>query len=87
MDRRCLRSPDDVKRHRLMRVATKAFHFEIVIARVERVTQCRGRLGRSLKAERRRIFVVLLKAAPIGHYDGPAPSLDIGSLILNDAPP
>ena len=29
MDRRCLRSPHDIERNGLMRVAAKAFHFEI----------------------------------------------------------
>jgi len=29
MDPRCLRSPHDVERHGLMRVAAEAFHFEI----------------------------------------------------------
>jgi hypothetical protein len=39
MDRRRLRSPHDVKRDRLVRVAAKAFHFEVAIARIERVTE------------------------------------------------
>ena len=51
MDRRCLRSPHDVEGNGLMRVAAEAFHFEIAIARVDRVTQ-RGRwLRRTLKAK------------------------------------
>jgi hypothetical protein len=51
MDRRCLRSPHDVEGNGLMRVATKAFHFEIAEPGVDRVTQ-RGRwLRRTLKAE------------------------------------
>src|SRR5258705_9577589 len=51
MNRRCLRSPHDVERYRLMRVAAKAFHFEIAEPRIDRVAQ-RGRwLRRTLKAE------------------------------------
>ena len=53
VDGRHLGTPDYVQRHRLMRVAAKAFDFEIEIARVERVTQCWRGLGRSLKAELR----------------------------------
>jgi len=34
-----------------------------------------------------RLFVVQLKPPSMNHYDGPAPSLDIGSLIRKDAPP
>ena len=34
-----------------MRVAAKAFHFEITIARIERITERRRGLRRSLKAE------------------------------------
>jgi hypothetical protein len=37
MDRRGLRSVHDVKRHRLVRVATKAFHFEIEVTSIEGV--------------------------------------------------
>ena len=33
MDRRCLRSPHDVEGNGLMRVAAKAFHFEIAQTR------------------------------------------------------
>jgi hypothetical protein len=51
VDWRGLGTPDDVKRHSLMRVAAKAFDFEIEIASVERVTQGWGRLGGSLKAK------------------------------------
>jgi hypothetical protein len=51
MDPRCLRSPHDVEVKGLMRVAAKAFHFEIAKPGVDRVTQ-RGRWSsRSLKAE------------------------------------
>jgi dodecin len=48
VDWRCLRSPHDVKRDGLMRVAAKAFHFEIAISRVDRVAQRRRWLRRSL---------------------------------------
>ena len=51
MDRRCLRSPHDVEGNGLVRVAAKAFHFEIAEPGIERVAE-RGRwLRRSLKAE------------------------------------
>ena len=51
MDRRCLRPAHDVQRHRLMRVAAQAFHFEIAKAGVDSITQ-RGRwLRRPLEAE------------------------------------
>jgi hypothetical protein len=51
MDWRGLRSAHDVQRHCLMRVAAKAFHFELAKTGVDRVAQ-RGRwLRRSLKAE------------------------------------
>ena len=32
-------------------------------------------------------FFGSVKGASVSHYDGAAPSLDKGSLILNDAPP
>ena len=51
MDRRCLRSPHDVEGNGLMRVAAKAFHFEIAKPGVDRVTQRRRWLRRTLKAE------------------------------------
>jgi hypothetical protein len=51
MDRRRLRSPHDVQRYGLMRVAAKAFHFEIAKPGVDRVTERRRWLRRSLKAE------------------------------------
>jgi hypothetical protein len=51
VDGRRLGAPNDVQRHRLMRIAAEAFDFEIEIASVQRVTQRRRRLGRSLKAE------------------------------------
>ena len=42
MDRRCLRSPHDVEGNGLMRVAAKAFHFEIAKPGVDRVAQRRS---------------------------------------------
>ena len=51
MDRRCLRAPHDVERDGLMRVAAKAFHFEIAKPRIERVAKRRRWLRRTLKAE------------------------------------
>jgi hypothetical protein len=39
MDRRRLRAPHDIERHRLVGVAAEATDFEIEVARVERVTQ------------------------------------------------
>jgi hypothetical protein len=51
MDRRRLRSPHDVQRDLLVRVAAKAFDFEIAVTGVESVAE-RGRwLRRSLKAQ------------------------------------
>jgi hypothetical protein len=51
VNRRCLRLPHDVQSYGLMRVAAKAFHFEIAIPGIERVTE-RGRwLRRTVKAE------------------------------------
>jgi len=43
--------PHDIQSDRLMRVAAKAFDFEVEISSVERVTERRRGLGRSLKAE------------------------------------
>jgi hypothetical protein len=51
VNRRCFGPPHDIQRHRLMRVAAKAFDFEIKITGVERVAERRRRLGRSPKAE------------------------------------
>ena len=51
MDWRRLRSPDDVQRHRLMRVAAQAFHFEVAVPGVNRIAQRRRRLRRPLEAE------------------------------------
>ena len=54
MDWRCLRSPHDAESNGLVSVAAKAFHFEIAIPGVERVTQRRRWLRRSLTTPRRR---------------------------------
>lgn len=46
-----LRTPHDVQRHGLMRIAAETFDFEIQISGVKRVTE-RGRwLGRAFEAE------------------------------------
>src|SRR6476659_610379 len=51
VNRRSLRSPHDVEGNGLMRVAAKAFHFEIAVSGIECVAE-RGRwLRRTLKAE------------------------------------
>ena len=42
MDRRCLRSPHDVEGNGLMRVAAKAFHFEISTTGIECVADRAG---------------------------------------------
>ena len=64
MDRRRLRSPHDVERDGLMRVAAKAFHFEIAEPGVDRVAQ-RGRwLRRTLKAKH--ALVPRLDGEPVG---------------------
>ena len=51
MNRRRFRSPHDVEGNCLMRVAAKAFHFEIAEPGVDRIAQRRRWLRRSLKAE------------------------------------
>ena len=64
MDRRCLRSPHDVERHGLVRVAAEAFYFEIAKPGVDGVAQ-RGRwLRRTLKAEH--ALVPRLDGEPVG---------------------
>src|ERR1700730_9258055 len=68
MDRRCLRSPHDVERNGLMRVAAKATDFEIAVPGVERVAQCRGWLRRTLKAED--ALVPRLTGEPVGFLTG-----------------
>ena len=47
VDRRVLRSPNDIKRDGLMGVAAEAPDLKIEVTRVERVTQGRGGLCRS----------------------------------------
>src|SRR5262245_39190526 len=51
MDGRRLRSSHDVEGNGLMRVAAKAFHFEIAVPGVDRVAQRRRWLRRTLKGE------------------------------------
>src|SRR6185436_2979393 len=51
MDRRRLRPPDDVQRDGLMSVAAETFDFEIMKARIQRVTESRGWLRRPLVAQ------------------------------------
>ena len=51
MDRRCLRSPDNIEGNGLVRVAAEAFHFEIAVSGIERIAERRRWLRRSLKAE------------------------------------
>src|SRR6516162_154255 len=51
MNGRCLWSPDDIERDRLVRVAAQASHFEIAKPGVDRVAQRRGWLRRTPKAE------------------------------------
>ena len=64
MDRRCLRSPHDVEGNGLVRVAAKAFHFEIAEPGVDRIAE-RGRwLRRTLKAEHP--LVPRLDGEPVG---------------------
>ena len=64
MNGRRLRSPHDVERDGLMRVAAKAFHFEIAEPGIERIAE-RGRwLRRSLKAEH--ALVPRLDGEPVG---------------------
>jgi hypothetical protein len=51
MDRGRFRPANDVERHRLVRLAAKAFDFEIGIAAVEGVTESRGGLRRPLESQ------------------------------------
>src|SRR6476660_1032864 len=51
VNRRCLRSPHDVERDGLVRVAAKTTDFKIAVPGIERVTQRRRRLRWSLVAE------------------------------------
>jgi len=68
MDRRRLRSPHDVERDGLVRVAAKAFDFEIAKPGVERVAERRRWLRRALKAEH--ALVPRLDGEPIGFPTG-----------------
>jgi hypothetical protein len=49
MDRRHLRSPHDVEGNGLVRVAAKAFHFEVAVPGIERVTERGLWLRRTLR--------------------------------------
>jgi hypothetical protein len=51
VDRCCLRSADHIERTGLVRVATEARQFEIEVARVQRVTQCRRGLRWTTEVE------------------------------------
>ena len=51
MDRCRLGPADDIQRNRLVRVAAEAANFEVAIPGVDRVTQRRGGLRRSLETE------------------------------------
>src|SRR6478736_6360225 len=64
MDRHCLWSPHDVEGNGLMRIAAKAADFEVDITGVQRVTQRRRRLRRTLKAEH--ALIPRLDGEPIG---------------------
>ena len=68
MDRRCLGSPHDVEGNGLVRVAAKAFHFEIVVTGIDRVAQCRRWLRRALEAEH--AFIPRLYSEPVGGFAG-----------------
>lgn len=68
VNRRRLRSPHDVERDGLMRVATQALHFEIAKACVDRVAERGGWLSRSLKAEH--ALVPRIDGEPVGSLPG-----------------
>lgn len=51
MDRRCLRSANDIERNRLVGVAPETTNLKIAVAGVQRVAQHGGRLRRPLAAE------------------------------------
>ncbi len=55
VNRRCLGSPHDVEGNGLMRVASKAFHFEIAKPGVDRIAERRRWLRRTLKTEYARV--------------------------------
>src|SRR6478672_548458 len=64
MDRRCLRSPHDVKGNGLVGVAAKAFHFEIAEPGVDRVAEGGRWLRRTLKTEH--ALIPRLAGEPVG---------------------
>jgi hypothetical protein len=68
MDRCSLGPADHVKRDGLMRVEAEAPHFEIEVARVQRVTQCRRWLRGSPEAEH--ALVPSFAREPIGLLAG-----------------
>jgi hypothetical protein len=65
MDRRCLRSPHDVEGNGLMRVAAKAFHFEMAIAFIDSSPSVGDGLCRTLKAQH--TVVPSLAGEPVGY--------------------
>jgi hypothetical protein len=67
-NRRRLRSPHDVERDGLMRVAAKALHFEIAIPGIEGIAQCRQWLRWTLEAEHP--LILRLAGEPIGDLPG-----------------
>src|SRR6185312_12043373 len=68
VDGRRLPAAHDVQGDRLMRVAAKAFHFEIAKPGVDRVAQRRRWLRRRLKAEH--ALVPRLAGEPVGLLPG-----------------
>ena len=62
MDGRCLRSPHDVEGDGLMRVAAKAFHFEIAVSGIECIAEC-GRWLRQTLSRRKYYAALALKGA------------------------
>jgi len=65
VDRRCLRSPHDVEGNGLMRVAAKAFHFEMAIAFIDSSPSVGDGLCRTLKAQH--TVVPSLAGEPVGY--------------------
>ena len=53
VDRRCLRSPNDIESNGLMSVTTEASNFQIAVTGIERIAQSRRWLRRSLKPSMR----------------------------------
>jgi len=66
VDRCCPRSRGHIERNGLVRVATEAPHFEIEVARVQRVSQCRRRLRWPTEAEH--ALVLCVTGQPIGFF-------------------